>query len=131
MESISSNGFSRKDEWDRPTPLRETESETGNSEYHTGTASFTPSYTPKTVLSSRILKQMGLVPVDDGVTEESNTVRRPEILNRLLMYCSILRTFLIAARIFLVVKRMKNLIEISTSLKKEPFAKHQMQSMYS
>lgn len=133
MESISSNGLGRKDEWDRPTPLRDSESDTVSSEYHTGTASFTPSYTPKTVLSSRILKQMGLVPIDDGAIEESSVVKGSEVFNRFLKKPNFISSLSLMNHIYitLVVRKMKSLIETFIFLKKEPFGTHQKPSMFS
>ena len=90
MESISSHGTSRKDEWDRPTPLRNHEGD-DSTEIRSGTtlttnaATFTPSYTPKTVLSSRILKQMGLVPMDDStIGDDASVAKESEVFGRLI-----------------------------------------------
>lgn len=135
MESISSNGLGRKDEWDRPTPLRDSESDAGSSEYHTGTASFTPSYTPKTVLSSRILKQMGLVPIEDAVTEESSVAKGSDVFNRFLKLSSMFPSFFLHNHTYIhsnaVVRKTKSLIETSIFLKKALFGKQQKRSMFS
>jgi hypothetical protein len=80
------------------------------------------------------LKQMGLVPIEDGATEESSVVKGSEVFNRFLKHYYIIPSLSLINHIYyitFVVRKMKSLIETFIFLKKEPFATHQKPSTFS